>query len=733
MELVEKFSKRGVDYANCMSYDDVCCYLDSNMNTQEKKVYYKKIKNYTSSLIKANYEIKRLYSFSFKNTDKHQGRLFSGHSIQGIPKHIRGLICRQNTTDIDMENAHPKILSYLCKINGIMCPNLDYYINNRDSLLAGFENRDEAKKLFLASINNDTLNRKEKHQFFKAFDKETKMIQKRILALDDYKHFKDEVPPTRKHNHNGSALNKIMCCFENDILQEMISFINHKNIEISALMFDGLMIYGDYYDDKDLLNSLENVINNTYEQLDMTLTYKQHSNKITIPENWNGSNSLQQSLKDDAKAFNNMVVDFEKTHAKIVNKSSFVKFSESLNEFMFFNKKSLVESYEEIKCKRVVKDKDGIEAIKECCFIKEWLLYENIRKYDDVDVYPPPLICPNNIFNLWTGFAMDKIENYEHNQEAIDLFLKHIKILCGNEEHVYEYIIKWIGQMIQFPAIKTTFPLFISGEGAGKGSLIRLFAKMLGAAKVFETSKPSRDVFGNFNGAMKEAFLVNLNELSKREFDGSQDYFKALVTDGTTQINIKNVKTMVIKSFHRFFGSTNNEEAINTPKGDRRNIVIRSSDELIGNKEHFTKVYSYLDDVDAVKSIFEYFKNIPGLSDFHKEKLPVTEYQQDLQEMNANPIELWFQNYIKQNCNQGEYEVKSSDLYDNFNSYLRSNFPSWNINLLQFLCRLKRLNVDGMYSKKSKTIRYKLINIDKCLEHFGLDKTECLVELDDEE
>jgi len=731
MELVERFSKREVDYVNTMDYDDISSHLEQSMNTQDKKKYYKKIKNYTSSLIKANYEIKRVYSFSFKNSDKHQGRLFSGNSIQGVPKHIRGLICKNNTTDVDMENAHPKILSYLCKINDIMCPNLDYYINNRDSLLSVFDNRDEAKRIFLASINNDKLNRKEQNEFFREFDKEMKKIQKSILILDKYKHFKDEVSPTRKHNHNGSALNKIMCCLENDILQEMISVINKKNIEISALMFDGLMIYGDYYNDNELLKSLETAVNNKYQKLDMKITYKKHSNKITIPDNWNGSNSLQSSLKDDVKFFNNMVIEFEKTHAKIINKSIFIKFNENLNEFLFFNKKSLTESYEEIKCKKIIVDKDNIETIKEVCFIKEWLLYENIRKYDDIDVFPPPLICPKNIFNLWTGFSMEKINNYEKNQDAVDLFLKHIKILCGNEEPVYEYIIKWIGQMIQFPATKTTCPVFISGEGAGKGSLMQLFSKMLGEAKVFETTQPSRDVWGNFNGSMKEAFFVNLNELSKREFEGSIDHFKALVTDNNISINIKNVKQMKVKSFHRFIITTNNEDPMPTKKGDRRNLIIRSSDELIGNTEHFTKIYNYIDDVDAMKSIFEYFKSIPNLENFHKEKMPMTEYQEDLQEMNINPIEIWLKYYIKQNCNQDEFEIKSNDLYDNFNDYLKNNFPSWNVNIMQFSGRLKRLNIDGIEKNRTATTRYTKFNIDKCLKHFKLDKMECLIELEE--
>jgi thymidylate kinase len=50
-------------------------------------------------------------------------------------------------------------------------------------------------------------------------------------------------------------------------------------------------------------------------------------------------------------------------------------------------------------------------------------------------------------------------------------------------------------------------------EGAGKGTLMQLFAKMLGKSKILETKTPSRDVWGQFNGIMADAFLVNLNEM----------------------------------------------------------------------------------------------------------------------------------------------------------------------------------------------------------------------------
>ena len=79
-----------------------------------------------------------------------------------------------NTTDIDMKNAHPQILSYLCKKHNIKSPNLDYYIANRETILAEFKNRDESKELFLCALNKDSLSKAIKHKFFNSFVKKFK-------------------------------------------------------------------------------------------------------------------------------------------------------------------------------------------------------------------------------------------------------------------------------------------------------------------------------------------------------------------------------------------------------------------------------------------------------------------------------------------------------------------------------------------------------------------------------
>ena len=54
-----------------------------------------------------------------------------------------------NIRDIDMVNAHPVILNYLCKKNNVDCNILKNYIENRELILSSFgEDRKLLKNYF---------------------------------------------------------------------------------------------------------------------------------------------------------------------------------------------------------------------------------------------------------------------------------------------------------------------------------------------------------------------------------------------------------------------------------------------------------------------------------------------------------------------------------------------------------------------------------------------------------
>lgn len=734
MEFVERFSKRDIKYLNSLTYGDICSYMDSKMSADDKKVNYEKIKNFCKMNIKAKYELKRLYKYTFKYDDIHEGRLFSGGSIQGIPRDFRGLVCRNVSTDIDQSASHPTILRYLCKINNIMCPNLDYYINNRNDIYESFDmTKEDAKKLFLISVNSDKIKRGIKHPFFKDFDKEMKIIHKKLLSLDEYKPYIERSKLNKTYNWNGSAINSILCKYENNILNEMISVINKNNIEILSLMFDGIMIYGNHYENTELLNEMETHINNVFDGLNMKLAYKEHSKVIEIPKQYDedDDNADIEDVKNDPLFYDNFKLNFELTHSKIINTSSFIKLYQD-SDFIFMKKQNIIDSYEHLKCKILkVDSKSNDILVVETSFIKKWLSDKNIKTYDSVDIYPPPLVCPSNVLNLWNGFAFDKIDNYTENKEALDIILNHIKILCNNETHVYDYIIKWVGQMIQYPAVKTICPIFISNEGAGKGRFLELLSRMLGKEKVFETTRPSEHVWGKFNPVMKSAFFVGLNELGKKEIIGYEDHLKAIITDESMMINDKGQKAHKLRSFHRLAGFTNNEEPIPLPKDTRRFLVIKSSDEKINDMEYFIKISNLLEDDNVIKTCFEYFKSIPELDKFKKIKLPTTEYAEELKQLKISPIELWFKDYILHKCRETEFEVKSQDLFNLFKSYLQKNMPNYltSYNSTSFGIRFTRLNINGISRHRRSFGNVYGIDVDKVFTYYKIDKKECLIEL----
>ena len=320
---------------------------------------------------------------------------------------------------------------------------------------------------------------------------------------------------------------------------------------------------------------------------------------------------------------------------------------------------------------------------------------------------------------------MESMEEYEDSPEELSIILNHIRVLCDNDEEVFVYMCKWIGQMLKHPEIKSGIcPTFISKEGAGKGSLLALLGKMMGNDKILETTQPSRDVWGNFNGPMANSFLVNLNELSKLETMQSEGRIKGLITDPQLTINNKGVNQFKITSYHRFLITTNNEDPVITRKDDRRNLIIRSSDEKIGNKEYFTELHKCISDKDVVKTCYEYFIGLDGLDMFHKLKIPTVEYQQDMQEVSMCPIEKWLKDFVFNHRMSKKVDLNGKESFDLFLTWCEDHRIDYKINMCQFGVRIKRMNLKGIDSKHTNKGICRTFNITKLKSHYKIEDAD---------
>jgi len=276
---------------------DYAKYLSSMSLSDFKNIYTSKDKDLKSThslLIKTCKQslttnpYKRNFDFS---KSKDYGRRFSvDGGIQALPKIVRGALCKNLTTDIDMCNCHPQILLKILIDNEYSCPNLREYCNNRDIVLKnlleddGFS-RDDAKNAFLKSMNKGSrCNSKtdpKVNTFFKNFDKEMKDIQNFLWNLEKYNFIKNDVDIT-KGNTRGSFINLILCKYENEILELTMNYLQDIGYEINTLCFDGLLIKGNHYENTELIEKLDNLT----KDWNIKWSYKAHDTSLTIPDNF---------------------------------------------------------------------------------------------------------------------------------------------------------------------------------------------------------------------------------------------------------------------------------------------------------------------------------------------------------------------------------------------------------------------------------------------------------------
>jgi hypothetical protein len=182
MTLQELLDEQGVDAFLKMTKEEFGSVVttDKSFDEMQRIVRYRKVDTH--------------YHYS---ASKEYGRLYAP-GIQNLCKPVRGLVAH-HTTDIDMENAHPRILHWLCKRNGIEAPELEYFINNREKVYATINaDRNVAKDELLTIMNSHDGDETT------PFHREMHRTREKLDALAEYKYIKGD---TSKGNRVASKMN----------------------------------------------------------------------------------------------------------------------------------------------------------------------------------------------------------------------------------------------------------------------------------------------------------------------------------------------------------------------------------------------------------------------------------------------------------------------------------------------------------------------------------------------
>jgi hypothetical protein len=675
--------------------------------------------------------------YGFKDDKDPLGRLYTLNkngkfSLQGMKRPIRQTI-QHKYKDIDIENCQGSIMLMYALKHGLPSTTLLKYHQNRKEWY-------HLKKSILKIINYSDIqlpefNSNDDRSFVQQLKSEIQVIHNHMWDNPENKALVTGLKRSNNNfNRQGRLCSKLFCRIESLLLDQCLLFLKQSRIDTrhNVLIFDGFEMEESICTD-DLLNSLNqyihqqlkimNLIDQNFELPLIKYVYKSQDEIVDL----NDFNVNIEILEDELENIGNYPKkyyewkkEFEKTHCKIKADSCFVSYSKSTNEFKFQTKSQIQTAYEHECCQI----KDG-KKCKRFCFIENWFKDPHMKCYDYIGVYPPPVQAPKNVLNIWTGYRMDRLDIEGDHPTAIDLFKRHMLILCDHDQVVCDYLIMWVAQLIQFPGVKSITPTLRSEqEGAGKGSLWRLLSNMLGADKVVQSVNPERDVFGEFNSLMSTRILICFDELSKAALKKSEGPLKSLITEGKLIINGKGREPVVIDSYHRIISFSNCEDPIKTSESDRRNLIINCSNELVEktneNLEYFAKFNNELIENDcALKTIYNYLKNMENIDQFNKLKIPRTTYHQELIQKNESP-ELCFLKYLVHKADDeglNYEEMKSEDLFHKFEMWKMSvGLGDYKVQAPTLVLRIGNLKFDGLSKKRTKLFNLTVFEYQKLLK-----------------
>lgn len=382
------------------------------------------------------------------------------------------------------------------------------------------------------------------------------------------------------------------------------------------------------------------------------------------------------------------------------------------------NRSKFIGSYEHINYQFIKKGEvcDGI-------FINKWMKDPNIRCYEEVKLIIPPMVCPENVFNLWNGFDIEKYRDSVpemNNQISTDLqFLyNHIRKLCNNEEETFTYVKNWVAYMFQNTGRKPdVMLLFKSTQGLGKEmGFYKPIASIIGSQYCIIT-QDAENLVGHFNYQLKDKIFLALDEMSLSVSNKYSEELKSLITCKTDNITSKGINTVERDSYTHFISFSNGDFPWKVDDNDRRYFAIDANSIDVPDTNYFNKLNSIVEDKSV---LFYFYKDLMGLDLKNwnaKNSRPQTKFMKQLKMVSRDPETSFIIEFIKELSGK-ELKIKANDLFVKFSSYLSKCSTGENkyfTTNVKFGCKITNMKIDGFLKTRSNGMIYN-IDCNKAIE-----------------
>ena len=446
-----------------------------------------------------------------------------------------------------------------------------------------------------------------------------------------------------------------------------------------------------------------------------------------IPNNFNDLNkSKQQEINEQVAEFENekqydelnrKCIYFESFHFKVMNPPCFGR--TSYNKTLLLNASEIELQYENV----FVGKKNDIK------WVKYWRARKYMRTFENVDFLPPPLECADYTMNTFNGLRAEKLPACD--AMNVELLLKHIDILSGNDVDGSQYIINYLAHAVQksgeLPRVALVFQ---SDQGTGKNIFFEnLVRKLFGAEYLLQTAEMDK-VIGRFSMINNKLFII-MDETSGKDSFTNSDKIKNIITCEQIPWERKGIDGININNCGRYLFFSNNDTPVKIEASDRRYVVFKCSNERQNDSPYFKEMSKMFSDDAVIKTVYNYLLNVDISNWDSIHDRPITQAYKDIQCANIPPMAKWLEDryylnnaHIQMGSDKSEVDdhqnVKSNDLFQEYKIWLVENgFKNMEYNVTKFGRELKKF--DGV-EKKRKPHGMLYVFDFECLKKYLLHK-----------
>jgi hypothetical protein len=627
------------------------------------------------------------YQLSKVGTDHNIGRLYVVNSmgLQHFRFDIRNPLLAKHYHDVDIENCHYNIALKFAKDLGLPHTAIQQYCENRDQCLKMVSDcRKTAKTCFLKLAyggdiklyredysDNNGMFKPESEDFRAKIKREMDTLAEVVYGRNERLHKvkcgAQNKAIEKRPNKHSVLLSYIFQTEERKCLMALDSFLTSKGRYMGVLIHDGGCVEkleGELEFPKELLIDGAAAIKEA-TGYDLRLTVKPLEHNYTRPER-------------SPNCYARMKSDFERNcfliGATICEEDDNGRIIEH----------RMVDAKTRWAHLQVSEIDPNTMSSKKVPFLKKWTEDPSRRFYRSRDFIPNRDECPTDIYNTFTGFAVEELLDAHKDLEAEEILeliqpiIHHIGLLCGMSP---EYVLRFFAQMIQFPNIKCDVAIFLrdmggllkEGGGVGKDTILDWFGRNILGSKYYLNVDDNSSLYGSFNSVLENKLLIYVQEACGKDNYGNYDKLKALITKREALINKKMIAQYSVQDFSRWVFASNNANPLPIRNGDRRFAVFDVSAEHRNNKEYFTNLYATLNN-DRVKVAF--YKYLKGLDTWRNPiefqvNRPITSAYIDLRQINAAPHYKWLVHCLRQGTLPER--CTATDLYQQFSAWYSKN------------------------------------------------------------